>query len=74
MCGCRWKLQDNGEEGVLEKDGLPKLSTLLHLEWIGVGHNDRWIAVEAQSVCLADQDASKTVCSDFPSQYYSIEK
>lgn len=51
----RWgKGEENGEEGVLEEDGLPEFTTELFVEDGGVGADDVGIAVEAHGVCLSD--------------------
>lgn len=52
---CGWgEGEEDGEEGVLEEDGLPEFATDLLFEDAGIGTNDVRISMEAHGIGLTN--------------------
>lgn len=48
----RGKLNDDAEEGVLYKNGLPDFTTLLHIQWMSIWLDGRRVSVQTQCISL----------------------
>lgn len=59
VCTCRWKLDDDAEEGILHEDCLPDFTPLLHLQGRGIQFDDGRVSVEAEGVGLSLQDTGE---------------
>lgn len=59
VCRVGREAEQDGEEGVLEQDGLPEFAAFIFLKSGGFGFGDVRIAVEAHGVGLAHEDSRK---------------